>query len=122
MKSENIVKKSSLLFIMAAAVSCNLLDKAPESTLTPEQYLSTEAGVASFATDRYQELPSHGEYSYGTFETDKNTDNMAHVYPSDMYAPGYWKVEQTGGDTISPTYTSATGSLTTCSLCSRRGR
>lgn len=97
MKSENIVKKSSLLFLMAAAVSCNLLDKAPESTLTPEQYLSTEAGVASFATDRYQELPSHGEYSYGTFETDKNTDNMAHVYPSDMYAPGYWKVEQTGG-------------------------
>jgi len=79
--------------------SCDgFLNREPESDLTPEQYMTTEANVASYATDLYNLLPVHGAYGYGTFENDKHTDNMAYYQPSDIYAPGYWKVSQTGGD------------------------
>lgn len=79
--------------------SCDgFLNREPESDLTPEQYMTTEANVASYATDLYNLLPVHGAYGYGTFESDKHTDNMAYYQPSDIYAPGYWKVSQTGGD------------------------
>lgn len=89
------------VLILAASLfsfSCNgFLDKEPESALTPDQYLSTDANLGSYALDLYNMLPSHGQYSYGTFEYDKHTDNMAYVTPSDAFAPGYWKVGQTGG-------------------------
>ena len=90
---------SVLIAAALLAVSCEgFLDREPESSLTPEQYLTTEANVGSYATDLYDILPSHGTYGYGTFEGDSGTDNMAYYQPSDLYAPGYWKVGQTGGD------------------------
>lgn len=73
------------------------LDKEPLSSLTPEQYLTTETNIASYATDLYNTLPVHGQWDWGRFQDDNNTDNMAYVTPSDMFAPGYWKVGQTGG-------------------------
>lgn len=79
--------------------SCEgFLNREPESALTPDQYLSTESNVASFANDLYNTIPVHGEKGYGTFVIDANTDNMASYQPSDKFAPGYWKVAQTGGD------------------------
>ena len=93
-----INKTLMLLSVSLLAVSCSdWLTKSPESALTPEQYLTTEANIASYATNMYGMLPSHGQYSYGTFEADKHTDNMAYATPSDAFAPGYWRVSQTGG-------------------------
>lgn len=97
------MKKLYIISVLTVAaflsVSCEgFLDREPESSLTPEQYLTTEANVGSYATDLYNTLPSHGTYGYGTFEGDSGTDNMAYYQPSDLYAPGYWKVGQTGGD------------------------
>ena len=95
------MKKLFFLFTLPVLVvsACDsFLNREPESALTPEQYLTTEANVASYATDLYGLLPVHGAYGYGTFENDKHTDNMAYYQPSDMYSPGYWKVSQTGGD------------------------
>ena len=88
-----------LLFSTAVLpLSCSgFLEKQPESSLTPDQYLSTDANLGSYALDLYGMLPSHGQYSYGTFEYDKHTDNMAYVTPSDVFAPGYWRVQQSGG-------------------------
>lgn len=85
----------SVLFLNACD---GFLDREPESALTPEQYMTTEANVASYATDLYVLFSVHGKYGYGTFGNDANTDNMAYYQPSNMYAPGYWKVGQTGGD------------------------
>lgn len=73
------------------------LDRKPESALSPEQYLTTEDNLASFATDLYNTLPAHTNDTWGTQKNDAGTDNMAYSSPDDRYAPGYWKVGQTGG-------------------------
>lgn len=69
----------------------------PESNLSPAQYLTTEDNIAAYAIDLYNMLPVHGETSWGTWTSDAHTDNMAYSDPSDIFAPGYWKVGQTGG-------------------------
>ena len=77
--------------------SCDFLEKSPMA-LTPEQYLTTEANVTSFAYSLYNNnFVTHGAYEWGTFQNDVNTDNMAHYSPSDIFAPGYWKVTESGG-------------------------
>lgn len=77
---------------------CNaFLEEEPKSTLSPEQYLSTEENIGAYATDLYNMLPDHGIDTWGRWMDDRNTDNMAYADPSDAFAPGYWKVSQTGG-------------------------
>lgn len=89
--------------VMGAAsllcLACNdFLDKEPISMLTPEHYLTTEANVASFIYTYYENsFPVHGQYEWGTFQLDNNTDNTAYVTPSDIFAPGYWRVPEFGG-------------------------
>lgn len=83
--------------IFLAACNNGFLDKEPLSNVTPEQYLSNEANLGSYTIDLYNLLPTHGQYGWGTFEADNHTDNMAGMQPSAMYAPGQWRVEQTGG-------------------------
>ena len=87
-----------LLALTVAAVSCSdFLEKRPMA-LTPEQYLTTEANVTSFAYALYNNnFSTHGQYEWGTFQYDAHTDNMAYMYPSDIFAPGYWKVAESGG-------------------------
>ena len=94
------MKKYICIFLAAttALSACNkFLDLKPESSLSPAQYLTTEDNVASYATDLYNVLPVHGETSWGIWKNDAATDNMAYSDPSDIFAPGYWKVGQTGG-------------------------
>src|SRR5690606_25898432 len=94
-----IMKKYILaLLVVSGLSSCDdYLNKEPLSSLTPEQYLTTEANIASYATDLYNLLPVHGQWDWGTFQYDSHTDNMANVTPSDIFAPGFWRVNQTGG-------------------------
>ena len=83
---------------LALLTGCNkFLDQEPLSQLSPEQYLSTEENIAAYATDLYNTFPVHGTNSWGRWSDDNNTDNMAYVTPSDIFAPGYWRVGQTGG-------------------------
>ena len=83
---------------LALLTGCNsFLDQEPLSQLSPEQYLSTEENLAAYATDLYNTLPVHETGSWGRWLDDNNTDNMAYVNPSDIFAPGYWRVSQTGG-------------------------
>lgn len=77
---------------------CNdYLDQEPLSQLTPSQYLGAEDNIAAYAVDLYNMFPVHGTTSWGIWSYDNNTDNMVSTYPSDMFAPGYWRVDQTGG-------------------------
>lgn len=88
----------ALAAISLLTVSCNaFLDLQPESSLSPAQYLTTEDNLAAYATDLYNMFPVHGQTSWGTWKNDSDTDNMAYANPSDAFAPGYWKVGQTGG-------------------------
>ena len=86
-----------LTAVMALTACDRFLDLEPESSLSPAQYLTTEDNVGSYATDLYNILPVHGETSWGIWKNDAATDNMAYSDPSDAFAPGYWRVAQTGG-------------------------
>lgn len=89
-----------IIGIAAAGIvaGCNsFLDLEPESSLSPAQYLTTEENVEAYATDLYNLLSVHGTTSWGIWKNDSDTDNMAYANPSDAFAPGYWKVGQTGG-------------------------
>lgn len=76
----------------------DFLERAPLSDITPEQYLHEESQLASYAINRYGSLPTHGNFSYGTFGIDAHTDNMASIGFDTKYAPGQWRVGQNGGD------------------------
>lgn len=86
------------LFAMLSMVACNdFLDQEPTSQLSPDQYLTTEENIASYTIDLYNTFPVHGASSWGRWMDDANTDNMTYVNPSDIFAPGNWRVPQTGG-------------------------
>ena len=90
----------SLLSLPAVLMlfSCNgFLNLEPEAALSPEQYLTTEENIGAFATDLYSMFPEHERSTWGYWRTDSNTDDMASPDPSNIFAPGYWRVEQTGG-------------------------
>lgn len=95
MKNHLIYTLSGMLFLLT---SCDaFLNQEPLDQLAPDEYMTTETNVASYANDQYQMLPTHGTYGYGTFESDQHTDNMAAMQPSTLYAPGYWRVGQSDG-------------------------
>lgn len=98
-KQFNIV----LLLILGSLgffTSCeqDFLERPPLSNITPEQYLQEESQLAAYAINRYGSLPTHGQWSFGTFGIDANTDNMASIGYDTKYAPGQWRVGQSGGD------------------------
>lgn len=94
--------KYGLLTIAGLAVmaSCNkYLDVSPPSQIAPEDYLTEENQLASYAIERYPDLlPSHANWSFGTFGTDGNTDNMVTPSLSTRFLPGEWRVGTSGGD------------------------
>ena len=99
------IRKRILQLILCIAVilmvvSCNdYLDRPPLSDITPEEYLWDESQLASYAISRYTSVfPTHERNKWGTFEIDGNTDNQAAVSMDNKYAPGMWRVGNTGGD------------------------
>jgi len=65
----------------------------------PDDYLTEESQLAAYAIEKYTDiLPSHSNWSFGTFGTDGNTDNMATPTLDNKWIPGQWKVGSSGGD------------------------
>lgn len=89
-----------ILFIITSGfISCSedFLDRPPQSSVIPEEYLYEESQLAAYAIERYDWLPSHEQWSFGTFGIDADTDNMAAMWYDDKFVPGQWRVPQTGG-------------------------
>jgi hypothetical protein len=75
------------------------LDQEPLSNITPDKYLQEESQLGAYAVARYTSiLPSHGNWSFGTFGIDGNTDNMVLPDLDNKFIPGLWRVGTTGGD------------------------
>ncbi|HWV71790.1 MAG TPA: RagB/SusD family nutrient uptake outer membrane protein [Pseudosphingobacterium sp.] len=95
---KNIARSLCLLFTLVSFISCKkFLDQEPLSDITPEKYLWEESQLGAYAVGRYGILPSHGNYSFGTFGIDGNTDNMIIPNLDNKYIPGQWRVDATGG-------------------------
>jgi hypothetical protein len=82
------------------ATSCNdYLEQEPPSSLTPENFYTSEDQVQAAANRFYQDiLPGHGGWDYGTYTTDNNTDNQMSLSPDDKFGTGLWKVSNTNDD------------------------
>lgn len=90
---------AGLLATTVFAASCTkVLEQQPPSAIIPENYLNEESQLAAYAIARYDILPSHGNWSFGTFGTDGNTDNMATPTINERWVPGQWRVGAEGGD------------------------
>lgn len=89
---------------MAIAVvglaSCNdYLEQEPPSSLTPENFYTTEDQVQAAANRFYQDImPGHGGWNYGTYTDDNNTDNQMSRTPDDKFGTGLWRVSNTNSD------------------------
>jgi hypothetical protein len=97
------MKTFKFLFLLAGALgvlsSCqNFLDRPPLSSITPQQYFTNESQLAAYDINMYGVFPTHGQWSFGTFGIDVNTDNMASMGYNNEYVPGQWKVAASGGD------------------------
>ena len=84
------------LGLAACLFSCeDFLDKEPLSLATPEDYYQSADQLQAAVNALYEGiLPSHGSgvTGYGTFATDRNTDNQAYTSADTKYAKGQWKV------------------------------
>lgn len=79
-------------------VGCNKhLDMQPLSEVTPDKFLWTESDLAAYTIGQYN-FPTHDGWGPGTFGNDNHTDNQATSGFSNIWAPGEWRVPQTGGN------------------------
>ncbi|MBV8040301.1 RagB/SusD family nutrient uptake outer membrane protein [Bacteroides sp. AN502] len=100
MKLNKLTYLSTVILLSSSLVSCeDFLDKEPPSYVVPEDYYSAEDQIQAVANKFYPDvLPSHGNWSYGTFGTDNNTDNQAGFTADNKYATGQWKVALENGN------------------------
>ena len=96
-----ISNKAIILFALLGSVvitSCNKqLDMQPLSAVTPDKFLWTEADLAAYTINQYSFNTHNGWYA-GTFASDNHTDNQATTNYSNIWAPGEWRVPQTGSN------------------------
>lgn len=88
---------------MAAATgftACNdYLDKEPLSDVTPEQYFNDENSLQYYCNKIYEDIISTGDrYSYGIYQFDEHSDNMASMWADNKWIPGRWKTAMTDGN------------------------
>lgn len=81
------------LALAATFSSCSdYLEQEPPSSLSSDGFFTSEAKVKAAADQFYTNvLPGHGNWSYGLYAADVNTDNQMNWYGDDKYATGLWK-------------------------------
>lgn len=89
-----------MLAAAAGVSSCNdYLDKEPLSQISPEKYFNDESALQNYANRIYQDVISFGDrYSYGPYQWDEHTDNMANMTFDTKWIPGRWKTSMTDGN------------------------
>ena len=102
MKTIHILKGVLSIGMITVLLACNdFLDREPLTDITPENYLTDESQLSSYANNLYSTiLISHynAGSGYGTYGMDMHTDKQAHKNYDNRYVPGQWKTEQTGGN------------------------
>lgn len=85
------------LAVAAGLASCSdWLEQEPPSKITPDGFFTDvtkmQAAVNQFYTDI---LPSHGQWDYGLYAKDNETDNQADWNPDAKYGTGLWLTSST---------------------------
>lgn len=100
MKTKIYLQATLALAVAGSFSSCNdYLDKEPLGQVTPEVYFTKESHLEAYANGRYTEvLPSSGNWSYGTYGGDLNTDNMVSNVADGTYIKGDWRTSMSDND------------------------
>ena len=81
---------------MTALSSCNdFLDREPLDEITPDNFLYTEADLASYAIALYPFSTHDGWDQCGIWDNDNGTDNMVAADYSTIWTPGQWRTPET---------------------------
>lgn len=99
-------KKIVYSFLMLGAMSftsCeDFLTREPLDQIAPEQYLRTEADLATYSLTAYS-FSTHGGFSVGVLAADNHTDNMASSSAStSLWNPERWNTSPTGSIDFGP--------------------
>ena len=90
MRPINLTKYIAGMALMGVFCSCNdYLDKEPQSSISPDLYLTEESQLATYANGLYTDiLPGH------LYNTDDHTDNQANFTYNNRYMKGQWRTTQ----------------------------
>lgn len=88
---------AALLLVITLGGCNKYLDREPISEVTPEAFFNREADLAAYTVNQYA-FPTHGGWGPGIFGNDNHTDNQASVSYALRWAPGEYRVPQTGGN------------------------
>ena len=94
-----LYKLSFIALALTATACTDYLEQEPPSSLTPENFYTSEDQVQAVANRFYQDImPGHGGWDYGTYTTDNNTDVQASRTPSAKFSSNLWRTSQTEDD------------------------
>lgn len=84
----------------AGLTSCNdYLNQEPLSQISPEKYFTSETDLLNYCDGRYSDiLPSHGNWSYGIYGNDDQTDMMTKRWVDNKYQDGKWLTDLNNDD------------------------
>ena len=87
------------LALTAGMASCtDWLEQEPPSYLTPESYFTDATQVQAAVDWFYTVMITHGNWSYGVYGNDNETDNQADWNPDNKYGTGLWQTSLTNGN------------------------
>lgn len=87
------------LALSASMASCtDWLEQEPPSYLTPDTYFSDVTQVQAAVDWFYTVIITHGNWSYGTYSNDNETDNQTDWNPDGKYGTGLWLTSTTNGN------------------------
>ena len=95
MKTKRIIYGVCIIVMFVISSCEDFLEKKPVSDITPDDYLTNDGQLGTYAINLYSVFPTT---SYGIFGQDVDTDVSAGLSYHNKYIPGQFKVGQSGGD------------------------
>lgn len=97
---QHIAQVALAVALLGGTTSCeDFLNREPMSKLSPETYYTSAAQLEANLNDEYPNiLPSYGQWDYGIYGEDNDTDNQTDDYIHDRFTTDQWRVPHTEED------------------------
>ena len=91
---QHIAQVALAMALLGGTTSCeDFLNREPMSKLSPETYYTSAAQLEANLNDEYPNiLPSYGQWDYGIYGADNDTDNQTDDYIHDRFTTDQWRV------------------------------
>ena len=89
---------AALTLTMGVASCSDWLEQEPPSYLVSEGYFNNNAEVKASVDNFYTIISTHGQWDFGTYGRDNETDNQVDWNPDNKYGTGLWLTATTDGN------------------------